>query len=77
MLSAVPAETGGDIDTFLVIVEMLGGLAIFLLGMDRMTEALRLIAGSRMRDVLAKLTSIVSPAWPPERASRPSSSHRR
>ncbi len=50
-------ETDGEIDVFMVIVEMLGGLAIFLLGMDRLTEALRLIAGSRMRDVLTKLTA--------------------
>ena len=57
IFAAAPAEAGGDIDVFLVIVEMLGGLAIFLLGMDRMTEALRLIAGSRMRDVLARLTT--------------------
>jgi phosphate:Na+ symporter len=55
--SAPIAEANGDIDVFLVVVEMLGGLAIFLLGMDRMTEALRLIAGSRMRDMLAKLTT--------------------
>ena len=57
IFAAAEAEAGGDIDVFLVIVEMLGGLAIFLLGMDRMTEALRLIAGSRMRDVLARLTT--------------------
>ena len=56
IFGAAPAENG-DIDTFIVVVELLGGLAIFLLGMDRMTEALRLIAGSRMRDVLARLTT--------------------
>jgi phosphate:Na+ symporter len=50
-------EATADIDVFIVVIEMLGGLAIFLLGMDRMTEALRLIAGSRMRDVLARLTT--------------------
>ena len=51
-----PTEASGEIDVFVVIVEVFGGLAIFLLGMDRMTEALRLIAGDRMRDVLARLT---------------------
>jgi phosphate:Na+ symporter len=56
LLLRAPTEASGDIDVFLVIVEVIGGLAIFLLGMDRMTEALRLIAGDRMRDVLAKLT---------------------
>jgi len=57
VLSLVAAESSEDINTVLVIIEMMGGLAIFLLGMDRMTEALRLIAGSRMREVLAKLTT--------------------
>jgi phosphate:Na+ symporter len=57
VLIAAAADAGDDIDTFLVLVELFGGLAIFLLGMDRMTEALRLIAGTRMRDVLARLTT--------------------
>ncbi len=57
MLSATPADGTVDIDVFLLLVELFGGLAIFLLGMDRMTEALRLIAGTRMRDVLARLTT--------------------
>ncbi len=42
---------------FLLVVGLLGGLAIFLLGMDRMTEALKLVAGERMRDILQRLTS--------------------
>ncbi len=57
VLTATPADGTVDIDVFLLLVELFGGLAIFLLGMDRMTEALRLIAGSRMRDVLARLTT--------------------
>lgn len=53
----VVAETGNDeIDVFLLLVQLAGGLALFLLGMDRMTEALRLIAGARMRDLLGRLT---------------------
>ena len=55
--AAEAAETSADIDVFLVTAGLFGGLAIFLLGMDRMTEALKLVAGDRMRDVLAKLTS--------------------
>ncbi len=39
-----------------IVVGLLGGLAIFLLGMDSMTEALKAVAGSGMRTVLAKLT---------------------
>ncbi len=57
MLMVAETSSGGDIDTFLLVVTLLGGLAIFLLGMERMTESLRLIAGGRMRDVLARLTS--------------------
>lgn len=49
------AADGDDIDVFLLVVQLLGGLALFLLGMDRMTEALRLIAGARMRDLLGRL----------------------
>lgn len=46
-----------DIDLFLLLVSLFGGLAIFLLGLDRMTEALRIVAGDRLRDVLRRLTA--------------------
>ncbi|MCP5550075.1 MAG: Na/Pi cotransporter family protein [Akkermansiaceae bacterium] len=36
---------------------LLGGLALFLFGMDRMTRALRVIAGARMRRFLGRLTT--------------------
>ncbi|MDH3731525.1 MAG: Na/Pi cotransporter family protein, partial [Acidimicrobiia bacterium] len=45
-----------EIDWVLLVAGLVGGLAIFLLGMDRMTESLRLIAGDRMREILGKLT---------------------
>jgi phosphate:Na+ symporter len=38
-------------------VELLGGLALFLFGIDQMTNALKAVAGDRMRLVLARLTS--------------------
>ena len=38
-------------------ISLLGGLAIFLYGMEKMTEALRAVAGERMKDILAKLTT--------------------
>ena len=34
----------------------MGGLAIFLLGMEQMTEALKLVAGDRLRGLLLRLT---------------------
>ncbi len=40
-----------------VIIQLLGGLALFLYGMEQMTTALKLVAGSRMKSLLAKLTT--------------------
>ena len=36
---------------------LFGGLALFLFGMDLLTRALKVVAGDRMKDILAKLTS--------------------
>lgn len=52
----VAASNGDDIDWFLVITGLLGGLAIFLFGMDRLTESLRVALGSRMRKALSRMT---------------------
>ncbi len=38
-------------------MKLLGGLALFLFGMDQMAEALKAVAGERMKTILAKLTS--------------------
>ncbi len=54
--SAVAVESS-SIDTFVVVTGLFGGLALFLMGMDRMTSALRVLAGDRMRSILGKLTS--------------------
>ncbi|KAA3611671.1 MAG: Na/Pi cotransporter family protein [Planctomycetota bacterium] len=45
-----------DFETFPLIMELIGGLAVFLLGMDMMAFALKSVAGDRMRGILAKLT---------------------
>jgi phosphate:Na+ symporter len=50
-------DGAGEVDLVLLLIGLFGGLAIFLLGMDRMTDALKLVAGDRMRDILGKLTS--------------------
>ena len=52
----VPAGSGEAVDLWLLAVGLLGGLALFLHGMDRMTESLRMIAGDRMRDILRRFT---------------------
>ncbi len=43
------------IDWFSLTVGLFGGLALFLYGMDRMGEALKAVAGQRMRSVLGAL----------------------
>ncbi len=48
--------SGAEIELFVLVVGLLGGLAIFLLGMEQMTEALRLVAGDRLRTILLRLT---------------------
>jgi phosphate:Na+ symporter len=40
-----------------MVVELLGGLALFLFGIDQMTDGLKVVAGERMRAVLGRLTS--------------------
>lgn len=40
-----------------ILVSLAGGLALFLYGLHKMTEALKIIAGERVRDVLSKLTT--------------------
>ncbi len=47
----------GSIDTFTVVSGLFGGLALFLMGMDRLTKSLRLLAGDRMRGILTRLTT--------------------
>jgi phosphate:Na+ symporter len=40
-----------------IIFGMLGGLALFLYGMEQMTVALKTVAGRKMRNLLSKMTS--------------------
>ncbi|MDH3732259.1 MAG: Na/Pi cotransporter family protein, partial [Gemmatimonadota bacterium] len=40
-----------------IIIGLVGGLAIFLYGMEHLTDALKVVAGSRMRNLLARLTT--------------------
>ena len=45
------------IDWEAMILGLLGGLALFLFGMDQMSDALKAVAGERMKDILARLTA--------------------
>ena len=54
---AQAAEEGQQIQWFFLIIELLGGLSLFLFGMEQMGEALKEVAGEKMKDILGKLTT--------------------
>lgn len=58
MLAAVDVAevTTESIDWLLLIVTFAGGLALFLYGLDRLTDALKTVAGDRARSILERLT---------------------
>lgn len=45
------------LDYTTIVIGVVGGLAIFLYGMEKMTETLKLISGERMKGLLARMTS--------------------
>ncbi|MDH3611879.1 MAG: Na/Pi cotransporter family protein [Gammaproteobacteria bacterium] len=45
------------IDLWPMLIGLLGGLAIFLFGLDQLTDMLKATAGARMRDGLARITT--------------------
>jgi phosphate:Na+ symporter len=45
-----------DLDYFGMTIQLLGGLALFLYGMDKMTEGLKAAAGRQLNTLLARLT---------------------
>ncbi len=55
--TARAAEAGETIDWANMSMGLLGGLALFLFGMEQMAEALKSVAGDRMKDILGKLTT--------------------
>ena len=46
-----------SLDTFQILIGLFGGLALFLFGMEQMTDALKLLAGGGMKRLLARLTT--------------------
>ena len=48
---------GKEIPWGIMGMQVFGGLAIFLFGMDQMSEAMKAVAGNRMRDILGHLTN--------------------
>jgi phosphate:Na+ symporter len=45
-----------ELDPLKMAIELLGGLALFLYGMEKMTDGLKAAAGKQMNTLLAKLT---------------------
>jgi phosphate:Na+ symporter len=50
-------SSAGKIDWLSMGTTLLGGLALFLFGMDQMADGLKAVAGERMKIILAKLTT--------------------
>jgi phosphate:Na+ symporter len=48
---------GGEMDWWNMGMKLLGGLALFLYGMEQMADSLKAVAGERMKTILAKLTT--------------------
>jgi phosphate:Na+ symporter len=51
------ASKTDEISWFFLVVGLLGGLSLFLYGMERMSDALKNVAGEKMKDILAMLSS--------------------
>ncbi len=49
--------SSNEMEWGLMAMQMFGGLALFLFGMEQMAEALKAVAGERMKSILAKLTA--------------------
>jgi len=57
-LPAFAADASGDeIAAGQMAMQLFGGLALFLFGMEQMADALKAVAGERMKGILEKLTS--------------------
>ena len=56
-MPGVAATDGASLDWTAMFIQLAGGLALFLFGMDQMGESLKLVAGDKMRLILGKLTT--------------------
>ena len=62
LLSPLPVQAGTaseskEISWFFLVIGLLGGLSLFLYGMERMSDALKNVAGEKMRDILGMLSN--------------------
>ena len=56
-LYAAPDENSKEISIFLIAPGLLGGMGMFLYGMEMMSDGMKMTAGNSMRMILEKLTS--------------------
>ena len=62
LLSSAPAHakteaSASEINWFFLAIGLLGGLSLFLYGMERMSDALKNVAGEKMKDILGMLSN--------------------
>lgn len=57
VLTATAADASGKLPVAALLMGLFGGLALFLFGMEQMSESLKAVAGERMKVILSKLTS--------------------
>lgn len=50
-------EGGPELDLFTLLLGLLGGLALFLYGLELLSDALKAVAGGRLKDILSRLTT--------------------
>ena len=56
-LFAAPDDNSKEISIFLIATGLLGGMGMFLYGMEMMSDGMKMTAGNSMRMILEKLTS--------------------
>ena len=56
-LYAANSSSDNEVSLFLIVTGLLGGLGMFLYGMEMMSDGMKMTAGDSMRSILEKLTS--------------------
>jgi phosphate:Na+ symporter len=56
LVFAAEATTADSIDEFELVMKLFGGLALFLFGIDQMSDGLKAVAGNRMAMLLGSMT---------------------
>ena len=57
MMASEGTGSGSDLEVFQLLMGLVGGLALFLFGMEQMASSLKSAAGERMKTILSRLTS--------------------